>query len=88
MPTRKRATPKEVYTNDDLPILYVDTIDTRRREDGVTYLSFATNIPDRIVEQVRIMVDGESLRGMIDDLCRTSGYFPVRPAKKQTSPTS
>jgi hypothetical protein len=84
MPARKKAKPeetKEIYINNDLPILYVDDVDTRHREDGMNYLSFTTNIPDRFVEQVRLMVDDEHLHQMIDDLCKTTDYFPKRPRK-------
>ena len=87
MPARKKATPKEIYINNDLPILYVDAVDTRHREDGVNYLSFATNLPDRIVEQVRLITDDESLQRIIDDLCQTTNYFPKKPSKKGKSPS-
>jgi hypothetical protein len=87
MPSKKKAKPKEIYINNDLPILYVDAVDTRRREDGVNYLSFATNIPDRIVEQVRLIIDDESLQRIIDDLCQTTNYFPKKPSKKERGPS-
>ena len=82
MPARKKATPKEIHINNDLPSLYVDAIDTRHREDGVNYLSFATNLPDCLVEQVRLIVDDESLQRIIDDLCQAINYFPKKPSKK------
>lgn len=83
MPTRKKATPKETYINNDLPILYVDDVDTRHREDGINYLSFTTNLPDRFVEQVRLIIDDEHLQGIIDDLCLSTNYFPERPSKRK-----
>lgn len=86
MPAKNTAKPKEVYINNNLPILYVDAVDTRHREDGVNYLSFATNLPDRIVEQVRLITDDESLQRIIDDLCQTTNYFPKKPSKKGKSP--
>lgn len=80
MPTRKKATPKD-YINNDLPILYVDDVNTRHRDDGMNYLSFTTNIPDRFVEQVRLMIDDEHLHQLIDYLCKATDYFPERTRK-------
>jgi len=83
MPTKKKATPQEIYINDALPTLYVDAITTAHRKDGFNYLSFATNIPDRIVEQVRLIIDDESLHRIIDDLCQTTNYYPEEPSQKR-----
>jgi len=83
MPTRKKATPKETYINNNLSVLYVDDVDTRHREDGINYLSFTTNTPDLIVEQVRLMMNDEDLHKIIDALCITTEYYPKKP--KRTS---
>lgn len=83
MPTSDEATPKEIYANNYLPILYIDDVDTHHRSDGVYYLSFTTNLPDLVVEQVRLIVDDEHLHYIIDDLCQTTNYFPKKP--KRTS---
>jgi len=83
MPTRKKATPKEAYINNNLPTLYVDDVDARHREDGMNYLSFTTNLPDVFVEQVRLMIDDEHLHQIIDYLCLTTDYFPKRPRKRK-----
>jgi len=87
MPTKKKATPKETYINNDLPILYVDAINTSHRTDGFNYLSFATSTPYRIVEQVRLMIEDESLRTIIDDICQTINYFPKKAIKKRRGPS-
>jgi hypothetical protein len=86
MPTKKVAKPKETYINDDLPILYVDNVNTRRRADGMNYLSFTTNLPDDFVEQVRLMIDDEHLQQIIDDLCKSTMYFPEKPSKTKKVP--
>ena len=86
MPTRKKDTPKEFYINNDLPILYVDDMDTRHRTDGMNYLSFTTNLPDQTVEQVRLMIDDEHLHNIIDDLCQSTDYFPKRTSKTEKGP--
>ena len=83
MPTRKKAIPRETYINNNLPVLYVDDVDTHRRADGIYYLRFTTNIPDFIVEQVRLITNDDNLHLMIDDLCLNANYFPKRPGKKE-----
>lgn len=85
MSNKKRVSPQEIHLNDDLPILYVDTCAMSHRTDGLNYLSFATNTPNApksIAEQVRLIIDDESLRTIIDDLCRTINHFPEKPSKK------
>ncbi len=86
MPTRKKDTPKEFYINNDLPILYVDDVDTRHRADDMNYLSFTTNLPDQTVEQVRLMIDDEHLHNIIDYLCQSTDYFPKRKSKTEKGP--
>ena len=90
MPTRKKGTPKETYINNDLPVLYVDNVDTRHREDGINYLSFTTNTPTLIVEQVRLMINDEELHEIIDNLCLTTEYYPkksTRTSKAKRAPS-
>jgi len=83
MPTRNKATPKKTYINNDLPILYVDSVNTAHREDGISYLSFTTNTPDLVVEQVRLMIGDDHLHPIIDVLCRSTDYFPEKPSKRK-----
>ena len=87
MPVKKKATPDKVYTNNNLPIIYVDALNTTRRTDGFNYLSFATSTPSGLMEQVRIMIEDESLRVLLDDICQTINYFPKKSKKKQKSPS-
>lgn len=93
MPTRKEtvsAESEEVYLNDDLPILYVDTCALSTRKGGFNYLSFATNTPNTaksIVEQVRLIIDDESLRIMLDQLCKGINHFPEKPTKGRKRPS-
>ena len=92
MPTEKTVSlqSEEVHLNHDLPVLYVDTCAISRREDGINYLSFATNtpnIPVSVVEQVRLVIDDQSLREIIDNLCGSSDYFPKKPIKKRRGPS-
>ena len=81
MPTREKAPPKETYINNNLPVLYVDKVDARHREDGINYLSFTINTPDLIVEQVRLMINDSDLHAIINDLCQSIEYYPKKPTK-------
>jgi len=90
MSTRNEATPRETYLNNNLPVLYVDDVDTRHREDGINYLSFTTNTPAMIVEQVRLMMNDKDLHKIIDALCITTEYYPKKPkrtSKAKSSPS-
>jgi len=93
MPARPRTVApgsREVYLNDDLPILYVDTCAVSSREGGFNYLSFATNTPNAaksIVEQVRLIIDDKSLRVILDGLCTAINHFPERPRGTQNPPS-
>ena len=93
MPTRRKtvsAESQEVYLNDDLPILYVDTCAISSRKGGFNYLSFATNTPNTaksIVEQVRLIIDDKSLRVILDDLCKGINHFPEKPSKRLKRPS-
>lgn len=92
MSPRTKVSPEseEVHLNDNLPILYVDTCAVATRGDGINYLSFATgtpNTPVGIVEQVRLIIDDESLRSIIGALCRSIDYFPEKPGRKRKRPS-
>jgi hypothetical protein len=81
MPIDKTRKFKEIYRNNALPTLYIDDVNTRRRNDNMYFLSFTTSIPNLIVEQVRLMIDEEHLHNVIDDMCRSAKYFPKKPKK-------
>lgn len=83
MPAKKKETPDKVYINNNLPIIYVDAINTNRRTDGFVYLSFATSTPSGLVEQARLMIEDASLRPILEDLCQAIDHFPKKPSKKQ-----
>lgn len=86
MSNKKASTNKEI-TRNQLPILYVDGISVNHRDDGITYLSFTTNIPDYSVEQVRLMIDDKHLPQILDLLCDLLDYFPEKPIKKRRLPS-
>lgn len=86
MSNKKASTDKEIIRN-ELPTLYVDGISANHREDGITYLSLTTHLPDCVVEQVRLMIDDDHLPQIIDLLCDLLGYFPQKPSKKRRLPS-
>jgi hypothetical protein len=69
-----------------LPTLYVGGINISSRADGINYVSLTTNIPDYVIEQVRLMIADEHLRIMIDGICQILDYFPEEPIKKRRGP--
>jgi hypothetical protein len=87
MARKDKPTPQEIHMNNALPILYVDAISSRARQDGMIYVSLATNTPHLIAEQVRLMIDEASLQTVVDNLCETLGYYPQKPRRKP-SPSS
>jgi hypothetical protein len=87
MPAKVKETPDKVYVNNNLPIIYVDALKTTRRTDGFNYLSFATSTPSGLVEQVRLMIEDQSLHVVLDDICKTINYFPKKTSKKEKGPS-
>lgn len=87
MPTRKKDPPRETYINNNLPILYVDSLDVSHRTDGMNYLSFKTNNPDGSVEQARLMIEDKSLHQIIEDLCQVTDYVPEITNKTKRAPS-
>jgi len=91
MPTRKKEAPeeapKEYIINNELPILYVDDVNYSHRTDGINHLSFTTNLPDQVVEQVRIMIQDEHLNTILSYLCESTGHFPRKPRKIKRPPS-
>jgi ribosomal protein L20 len=61
-----QKTKKTLITNPNLPNLWVDSIETSFREDGLCLLRFSTNLPEGNVEQCRILVNNKLLKNFID----------------------
>lgn len=87
MPGKNKAKPTKVHYDNTLPVIFVDAIATAPRKDGLFFLTLGTQLPDSIVEQVRLITDAQSLHMMIDHLCDTTEYFPEQPAKKKRRPS-
>lgn len=87
MPSKNTPKPKKVYYNNTLPVIFVDSIATVPRKDGLFFLTLGTQLPDSIAEQARFIIDHQSLHMMIDDLCETAEYFPEKPIRKKRQPS-
>lgn len=59
-----------------IPAIWVDSLCLETRQDGVSFLSFSTVLPERDMEQVRLMVGKDQLKVMIDLLCKNLNYYP------------
>jgi len=87
MSTKNKSKPIEIHYNDTLPLVFVDAIRTGHRKDGLTYMSLATQLPEYLIEQVRLVIPDESLYLIIDELCKTTNYFPQKPSQKTRRPS-
>lgn len=70
--------PRKVLTNNSLPILYIDGVRVASRTDGMFLIRLTTDVPDGHVEQIRVMIDSNHLKRIIDSMCRASSYYPKK----------
>ncbi len=78
MPSNDKTTKKLRY-NEKLPTLYIDGIVLNHREDSMNLIHLVVDLPDAIQEQARIMASDESLKGIVNALCRNIKYYPEPP---------
>jgi hypothetical protein len=48
------------------------------RRDGGALLRFLYGLPEGRHEQARIVVDGVTLRAILDLVCHNADYFPIK----------
>ena len=71
--------------NNQLPALFVDSLVSDVRDDNVHLLRFGARLPEGLYEQVRLIIQAQDLRNVIDGLCQQSNYYPIKPpAAKRT----
>ena len=83
----------EVFNNNSLPVLCVDSLNMGWREvDNMHLIRLFTSMPNGLAEQARLMVSHATLKGMLDSLCDHCEYYPekpkTKPSKKRTSKKS
>jgi len=76
-PEKKKGV--ELMVNPALPVLAVDNLVLHVRSDNTCFLRFATQLPENLSEQVKIMVQRDKLEHMLDVICTNIGYFPEKP---------
>lgn len=71
-------------SDQDTPVHFIDGLRIWTKKDGMHLIEVGTNLPSgRWLCQSRIMVPSSHLQGMIQALCKHSGFYPERP--EQTS---
>jgi hypothetical protein len=74
-----------VRTNASLQTLFVDNVVVNTRKDGMNFIRFVVALPDGLYEQVRIMTNAKDIQRIIDSLCRSSKYYPLKPTETEVS---
>lgn len=73
----------EVHANDNLPLLFADSLTINTRSDEYHLVRFVSNLPEGFKEQARMVIPRQSLRKMLDALCLHADYFPAKPTKSK-----
>ncbi|MCK4548379.1 MAG: hypothetical protein KAW17_13165 [Candidatus Eisenbacteria sp.] len=85
MPREKDKEVQEIKirVNEALPTVLVDNLTVSPRSDGLYLMHFTTSFPDRsLKEEARLVVPRDSLKRMLDVLCRICDYYPTKPKSK------
>jgi len=75
----------KLRANENLSTLFVDVLAINKREDGMYYLRFATNLPEGWKEQARMIIPEGNLKQMLNALCSLCDYYPVKSVKKESN---
>ena len=77
--------------NNNLPNVWVDSMNLSVRSDDICFLRFATSLPEGFFEQCRILTNKDKLKGMVDAICEAIDYYPSKkqpPKKAKKEPLS
>ena len=85
MSDNKKKKTLKLRLNENLPTVFVDNLVIATRSDGLNFLRFATALPEGLKEEARMLIPTESLKRMLDVLCKQCDYFPVKPKPKSES---
>lgn len=68
-----------IEVDPSLRIVWSDYMQVFLRSDTpVVMLRFYSSLPDRLIEAARVQTSTAHLQRMLDALCRTIDYYPVR----------
>jgi len=79
MSTKESSTAEEetnLFANDTLPTIWVDGVRVASRADGICAISFDSQLPHGVFEQVRLMTTEKMIKGIVDQLCSSLDYYP------------
>ena len=68
----------ELHINGSLPTVLIDNLTITTRTDDLYFVRLSTSLPEGVNEQFRMMVPKESIRRMLDVLCKHCDYFPSK----------
>ena len=64
--------------NENLLTVFVDNLIINKRTDSMYNLRFASNLPEGLKEQARMIIPEKNLMQMLDALCNLCNYYPVK----------
>lgn len=68
----------EFKVRQDIATPFIDTLNFANRNDDLTILRFATNLPEGHIEQVRFICNKKFLKIIADTICKTLDYYPTK----------
>ncbi|MFC1943070.1 hypothetical protein ACFLWO_00600 [Chloroflexota bacterium] len=86
MPNKKSEGFPNFHSNDNLPVLHVDSASVSSRDDKIVLLNFTTSLPHGEFEQSRMMIREDDLHQVISLMCDTINYYPKKTSGKSNSP--
>jgi len=86
MPDKGKKEAPGILVNNVLATVFVDNLVVATRSDGLNLVRFTTSLPEGLKEEARMIIPMETLKRMLDVLCKQCDYFPVkRQPKKKTA---
>ena len=76
--TTKKPDALEVRLNPDLNPIWVDNFTVAMRDDSLALMRFSANLPEGSVEQTQMMTSKEHLKKIVDLLCASLNYYPIK----------
>ena len=72
----KKDSVLNISLNNNLPTLSIDGFMISAKDDGFFLIRFIDSLPECQIEQARIKITKQHAIGLIDMLCKATGYIP------------
>ena len=72
---------KDLTPDHTLPTLFVDSVDVAARTDGSVLVRLSSSLPEARQELARCLMNGSTVKAVIDILCRVTNHYPTPPAR-------